>query len=175
MKAASTWLAPALLMTCMISQLRAQVSDEKMLRFSFGTPISVTRAGFTKVTAKDAFTAEKAYGFESTQGRLPFDRGGSLIERPKDEYAASVYGAYRTTWSVTSSASTGQIQVALLAGERVIVEQTRNAETGPLRGTFDSGKLQPGIYTVRATIGSPQSPQQTAQRQIILCPDPFAW
>ncbi len=74
-------------------------------KFSFGTPTSVTRAGFTKVTVKDAFTPEKGYGFQSTQGLRAFDRGGSKIEPPKDAYTASVYGAYRTTSDITCALS----------------------------------------------------------------------
>jgi hypothetical protein len=93
------------------------------------------------------------------------------VSTPLDEY----YIGETIPWSVTSATSTGQIKIALLAGDRVIVEQTRNAEIGSLCGTFDGGKLQPGIYTVRATIGSPQAPLHTAPRQIIVCPDPFAW
>jgi hypothetical protein len=93
------------------------------------------------------------------------------VATPLDEY----YIGETIPWSVTATSSTGQITVVLLAGDRVIAEQARNAEIGPLRGTFDSGKLQPGIYTVRATIGSPQAPLQTALRQIIVCQDPFAW
>ncbi|MCY2954477.1 MAG: hypothetical protein NTU53_21310 [Planctomycetota bacterium] len=114
MKAARTWLTPAVLVACMIPQGRAQVSGEKVLRFSFGTPTSVTRAGFTKVTGKEAFTPEKGYGFESTLGLLAFDRGGSLIERPKDEYTASVYGAYRTTSDITCALIEGPSDNAFL-------------------------------------------------------------
>jgi hypothetical protein len=40
----------------------------RVAAFQFGTPDSATRAGFTKITIKDAYTAEKGYGFESTQG-----------------------------------------------------------------------------------------------------------
>ena len=57
-------------------------------RFSFGPPTSVTRVGFTKVTDGDAFTPGKAFGFESTQGLLAYDRGGAEITQPKDEYTA---------------------------------------------------------------------------------------
>jgi hypothetical protein len=69
--------------------------------FTFGTATSITRAGFTKVTIKDAFTPERGYGFQSTEGLLDHDRGGAEIVRPKDEYTASVYGAYRTTSDLT--------------------------------------------------------------------------
>ena len=69
--------------------------------FSFGTPTSVTRPGFAKVTVADAFTAEKGFGFRSAQGLLAFDRGGSEIVRPGDEYTARTYGAYRTTSDLT--------------------------------------------------------------------------
>jgi hypothetical protein len=73
----------------------------KVAKFSFGTPTSVTRSGFTKVTVADAFTPEKGFGFRSTQGLLAYDRGGSAIARPSDDYTASVYGAYRTTSDLT--------------------------------------------------------------------------
>ena len=73
----------------------------ELRRFAFGPPDSVLRSGFTKVTVKDAFTAEKGYGFESTQRLEAFDRGGSEIVLPKDQYTASVYGAYRTTSDLT--------------------------------------------------------------------------
>ena len=63
--------------------------------FQFGTADSATRAGFTKITVKDTYAAEKGYGFESVEGLLAFDRGGSEIVWPKDEYSARVYGAYR--------------------------------------------------------------------------------
>jgi len=72
-----------------------------LTRFSFGTPTSVTRRGFTKVTVEDAFRPEKGFGFQSTQGLLAYDRGGSEIVRPKDEYTARTYGAYRTTSDLT--------------------------------------------------------------------------
>ena len=69
--------------------------------FSFGTPTSVTRPGFAKVTVADVFTAETGFGFRSAQGLLAFDRGGSEIVRPGDEYTARTYGAYRTTSDLT--------------------------------------------------------------------------
>src|ERR1043165_601256 len=83
------------------SRSRGQENNPKVARFVFGTPESVLRPGFVKVTVKDGFTAEKGYGFESTQGLEAFDRGGSEIVLPKDEYTASVYGAYRTTSDLT--------------------------------------------------------------------------
>ncbi len=73
----------------------------ELRRFAFGTPKSVLRSGFTKVTVKDIFIAETGYGFESTQTLEAFDRGGSEIVLPKEEYTASVYGAYRTTSDLT--------------------------------------------------------------------------
>ena len=74
----------------------------------------MTRAGFAKVTVKDAFTPEKGRGFESTQGLEAFDRGGSEIVRPKDEYTASVYGAYRTTSDLTCALIEGTTNNAFL-------------------------------------------------------------
>src|SRR5258708_2120188 len=91
----------AVLMTCAISAGGAQTSAGTVWKFAFGTPTSVTRAGFTKVTTEDAFALGKGYGFQSTQGLSAFDRGGSEIKLPEDRYAASVYGAYRTTSDLT--------------------------------------------------------------------------
>ena len=78
------------------SRLAVTPQNGSVAKFCFGTPGSVTRAGFTKVTVKDAFSPEKGYGFLSGKELEAWDRGGSKIERPKDEYTASVYGAYRT-------------------------------------------------------------------------------
>ena len=69
--------------------------------FAFGSPTSVTRAGFVKVTPTDAFSAEKGYGFEATEALLASDRGGSAVKLPEDEYTAGAYGAFRTTSALT--------------------------------------------------------------------------
>ena len=74
-------------------EIAGPLRDAGVAKFTFGTPASVTRAGFTKVTVNDKFTPEKGFGFDSTQGLLALDRGGWEITRPKDEYTASVYGA----------------------------------------------------------------------------------
>ena len=73
----------------------------KVAKSQFGTATSAKRAGFTKVTTKEVFTPEKGYGFQSAEGLMVFDRGGSEIVLPKDEYTASVYGAFRTTSEIT--------------------------------------------------------------------------
>ncbi|MBM3879343.1 MAG: hypothetical protein FJ387_06440 [Verrucomicrobia bacterium] len=69
--------------------IHAQANAGEPLNFTFGTPTSVTRTGFTKVTVIDTFTSARSYGFETAQGLLAFDRGGSAMVRPKDEYTAS--------------------------------------------------------------------------------------
>ncbi len=87
----------------------------EVARFQFGTADSVPHAGFAKVTTEEAFTPEKGYGFESTQGLTAFDRGGSQIVSPKDEYTASVYGAYRTTSELTCALVEGTGDNAFIA------------------------------------------------------------
>lgn len=91
-----------------------RLQGEEVVKFTFGTPSSVTRSGFVKVTVRDAFTLEQGYGFESTDGLLAFDRGGSEIVRPGDEYTASVYGAYRMTSDLTCALIEGQSDSAFL-------------------------------------------------------------
>lgn len=107
----------------------------KVVTFTFGTPTSVTRAGFTKVTVKDKFTPEKGLGFEATEGLLAFDRGGWEIVRPKDEYTASVYGAYRTTSDLTCALVEGTndnaFLVALPEGDYTVWLVASDAECDP--------------------------------------------
>jgi len=57
---------------------------QELWSFTFGTPDSVTRTGFTKVIVKDAFDPDKGYGFASTQDLEAFDRGGmsTQAQRP---------------------------------------------------------------------------------------------
>ncbi len=93
-------------------------------RFQFGTPTSAARVGFTKVTVTEAFTSEKGYGFQSTQGLVASDRGGSAIVLPEDKYTASVYGAYRITSDVTCALIEGEsdnaFQMTLPDGEYTV-------------------------------------------------------
>lgn len=107
----------------------------KVAAFQFGTPTSITRAGFAKVTDKDTFTPQKGYGFQSTEGLLGFARGGSEIARPKDEYTASVYGAYRTTSDLTCALVEGTnnnaFLIALPDGEYTVWLIASDAECDP--------------------------------------------
>ena len=130
-----TRLTECIWVTALSAGFLARANAGEVLAFSFGTPASVTRAGFTKVTVNDAFTPEKGYGFESTEGLLAFDRGGSEIERPKDEYTASVYGAYRTTSDLTCAliegTSDNAFLVALPDGEYTVWLIASDAEWDP--------------------------------------------
>ena len=92
----------------------AHLQGATVAKFTFGTPTSVTRGGFTKVTIKDAFTPKKGFGFELAEGLFAYDRGGSEIVRPRDEYTASVYGAYRTTSDLTCALIEGQTNDAFI-------------------------------------------------------------
>jgi hypothetical protein len=107
----------------------------RVAAFQFGTPGSARRVGFTKVATEDAFTAEKGYGFQSTQGLEAFDRGGSAIVLPEDKYTASTYGAYRTTSDVTCAliegAGDNAFQVALPEGQYTVWLIAGDAEWDP--------------------------------------------
>jgi hypothetical protein len=120
---------------CALAVSLAGAQGQTVARFTFGTPGSITRAGFTKVTVQDAFTPEKGYGFQSTGDLLALDRGGATIERPADEYTASVYGAYRTTSDLTCAFVEGQSDnaflVALPDGEYTVWLVASDAEEDP--------------------------------------------
>jgi hypothetical protein len=117
------------------SNATANLHGAEVIKFTFGTPTSPTRSGFIKVTAKNVFTPEKGYGFQSAEGLLEFDRGGSEIVLPKDEYTASVYGAYRTTSDLTCAliegTSENAFEVALPDGEYTIWLIASDAECDP--------------------------------------------
>jgi len=123
----------AMLLTLPLPLANAQ--DTGVARFTFGTPTSVIRSGFTKVTVQDAFLAERGYGFETTGDLLAHDRGGATIERPGDEYTASVYGAYRTTSDLTCALIEGQSDnaflVALPDGDYTVWLVASDAEEDP--------------------------------------------
>lgn len=99
---------------CALLLTSARAHGAPVSRFTFGTPESVTHAGFTKVTVADAFAPQRGFGFERTEGLLAFDRGGARIERPADEYTASAYGAYRTTSELTCAFVEGTSDNAFL-------------------------------------------------------------
>jgi hypothetical protein len=128
-------IAVSALLAWIHCQSAPEANGQNPWRFAFGTPTSITRIGFTKVTVTDAYTLEKGYGFLSTQGLEAFDRGGSEIVRPKDEYTASVYGAYRTTSDLTCALNEGTtnnaFQVTLPDGEYTIWLIASDAEWDP--------------------------------------------
>ena len=107
----------------------------KIVVLQFGTPDSATRTGFTKVTVRDAYDPDRGYGFESTKGLEAFNRGGSEIVLPKDEYTSSVYGAYRTTSDLTCALIEGTTNnafiVALPDGEYSVWLIASDAEWDP--------------------------------------------
>jgi hypothetical protein len=111
------------------------LSSGRVAAFQFGTPTSATRAGFTKVTTEDVFTAERGYGFHATQGLMAFDRGGAAIVLPEDKYTASTYGAYRTTSDVTCALIEGPgdnaFEVALPEGPYTVWLVAGDAEWDP--------------------------------------------
>jgi hypothetical protein len=90
------------------------------------------------------------------------------IATPLDEY----YAGETIPWMVSAASASGEINISLSAGDRVVAEQKHKA-AGSLRGAFESRGLQSGIYTLRAGIDTPSQALQTAQRQIILASDPW--
>ncbi len=151
-------------------------------QFTFGTPDSFTRAGFTKVTVKDAFTAEKGYGFESTDGLLAFDRGGSQIERPKEEYTARTYGAYRTTSDLSCALIEGTtnnaFQIALPDGDYTVWLIASDAEWDPPLFEVwanDQKKLDVRIPRARFVFVEPFQAQAKEGRLRIEFKGPHGW
>ena len=182
MKAILSRLAAETLLICAFLEGMAQGATDEVRRFAFGTPTSVTRAGFTKVTVKDVFTPEKGYGFQSAEGLRAFDRGGSKIERPKDEYTASVYGAYRTTSDITCALVEGRSDnaflVALPDGEYTVWLIAGDAEWDPpLFEVWANGqkKLDVRIPRARFVFMEPFQARATGGQLRIELKGPHGW
>ena len=154
----------------------------KVAAFQFGTPTSVTRTGFVKVTVNDVFTPEKSYGFQSTEGLLCYDRGGSEIALPEDKYTASAYGAYRTTSDLTCALIEGEsenaFQVALPEGEYTVWLIAGDAEWDPpLFEVWANGekKLDVRIPRARFVFMEPFQARATDGRLRIEFKGPHGW
>jgi hypothetical protein len=150
--------------------------------FQFGTPGSAIRAGFTKITVKETYAAEKGYGFESAQGLLAFDRGGSEIVLPKDEYTARVYGAYRTTSDLTCALIEGitnnAFEVALPEGEYTVWVIASDAEWDPpLFEVWANGqkKLDVRVPRARFVFAEPFQARTAEGRLRIELKGPHGW
>ncbi len=91
------------------------------------------------------------------------------VTTPLDEY----YVGETIPWTVSVTSTSGEIKIALLAGDRSIAEQTHKAPAGLLHGTFESRELKPGIYTLQAGTSAPPQTLQSAQRELILSPNPW--
>jgi len=182
MKAILTWVAAEVLLFCAFSESMAQGTAKTVQRFTFGTPTSVTRTGFTKVTVKDVFRPEKGYGFQSAQGLRAFDRGGSRIERPKDEYTASVYGAYRTTSDITCALVEGRgdnaFVVALPDGDYTVwLIASDAAWDPPLFEVWSDGKkkLEVRIRRARFVLMEPFQARASGGQLRIELKGPHGW
>ena len=124
----------------------------------------------TWCTVPEAERASGCYFYMDDFSLEVIDDPPLTISTPLDEY----YAGEGIPWKA-SSVSTGQIRVALLAGERRIADQTRQAEAGALMGSFETRGLAAGVYTVQATQSEPRQSPHTVRRQVIVAPDPFGW
>jgi hypothetical protein len=124
----------------------------------------------TWCTVPEAEVAMKSFFFIDDISLEVIEEPPLKISTPLDEY----YSGEPIPWTVTSTISTGQIRIALLAGERLVTEVTRQPGSA-FRGELLSGGLKPGTYTLQATVAPPQQPHITGRRQLIIAPDPFAW
>jgi hypothetical protein len=100
------------------------------------------------------------------------------IEDPPITVTASLdeyYVGDNISWTLSAAMPNGEIKIALLDGNQSVGEQTRSAATGPLRGSFESHRLKPGIYTLEARVQTPLQGPQMARQQVILAPNPFDW
>ena len=93
------------------------------------------------------------------------------VSTPLDEYRAGE----PIPWSVRAASPQERIRVALSAGNRLIAERTGRASSGGMQGAFETRGLEPGVTTIRAVADDEREAGKSAQRRVIVSPDPFAW
>lgn len=64
---------------------------------------------------------------------------------------------------------------AAMSAPILVQEHSAQGGSGPLSGVFAGHWPDPGIYTLPATAMAPQQAPLTAQRQVIVAPEPFGW
>ncbi|NPV49509.1 MAG: hypothetical protein HPY69_21400 [Armatimonadetes bacterium] len=74
-------------------------------------------------------------------------------------------------WTVSLQKPGERLEVTLVRGDRPVTRQVRQAPSEAVRGVFATTGLPAGVYTLKATLDG----TQTAQRQVVLTPNPFAW
>ena len=125
----------------------------------------------TWCTIPEAELAKKCFFYIDDVSLEVIEEPPLVISTPLDEY----YSGESILWLVNSTSSSGAIKIALLAGERVVAQHSAQGGFGPLSGVFAGHWPNPGIYTLQATATAPQQAPLTAQRQVIVAPDPFGW
>jgi len=120
----------------------------------------------------EAELAQKSFFYMDDVSLQTIEEPPLKISTPLDEY----YVGETIPWTANATVANGPLAIALLRGERRVAERTLPAATGTLRGTFETGGLKPGIYTLEAkTGGAAGLPPQSAQRRVVVAPDPFGW
>jgi hypothetical protein len=88
------------------------------------------------------------------------------VSTPLDEY----YVGEAIPWTVSAHGPRGRTAAGLWLGERPIGREVEGAD-----GAFETRGLEPGIYTVKATLAGSEGTPLTAEREVILAPDAFDW
>jgi hypothetical protein len=124
----------------------------------------------TWIAVPEAGLAGKSFFYMDDVSLHAIEEPPIEISSPLDEY----HCGETIPWTVRA-ASSGQVKVSLLAGERLVAEGTGQASSGQLRGSFFERGLAPGVYTLQAAFSGAGQVPPSARRQVIVSPDPFDW
>ncbi len=93
------------------------------------------------------------------------------LNTPLDEYYVGDF----IPWSIHAGTAGGQVQVELQRDGLGIRQYAGGIQAGRCSGAFDSRALRPAIYRLTASLVGASLSSATAERQVILAPDPFDW
>jgi hypothetical protein len=114
----------------------------------------------------DTATARNSYFFMDDVSLEAIEEPPLAVSTPLDEY----YLGEMIPWMVSAASGSGEVKVQFTRGDRVIAEQAGTS----VKGEFETRRLRPGIYTLRASCNTGGA-TVTAHKQIIVALDPFGW
>jgi hypothetical protein len=125
----------------------------------------------TWIAVPEAELARTAFFFIDDISLQAIEEPPLSLNTPLDEY----YVGESIAWSIQAGNAGGQVQVELQRDGLGIKQHSCAIQAGRGSGVFDSAALQPAIYRLTASFVGASLPSASAERQIILAPDPFDW
>jgi len=125
----------------------------------------------TWIAVPEAELAREAFFFMDDVSLQAIEEPPLSIATSLDEY----YVGEPIPWNVQAGTAGGQVRVELQRDGLRIMQHDSGIQAGQCSGVFESRALSPAIYRLRASLVGASLSSATADRTVILAPDPFDW